>query len=156
MPEATLIDADRPLALLPVRLETRFFGQELRVRIYPDTIHIDTHEPELTADEMEWGRHFHELVWRASHEDDRQQAAWAQLAGRFGAERAAWIALQLTPVNGTDRPATPLGPGDPISHTASVPHHTDPAGRSIPINLDSCSEDQPPARPMDRDRLSRQ
>ena len=56
-------DPARPLVLFPVRLETRFFPQsdgssELRVRVYPDKVHIDTHEPELTEDELTWGRHF--------------------------------------------------------------------------------------------------
>jgi len=69
MAEAPLINADRPLVLFPVRLETRFFGQELRVRIYPDKIHVDTHEPELTADELEWGKHFHTVLWSAATEE---------------------------------------------------------------------------------------
>jgi hypothetical protein len=38
----------RPVVLFPVRLETRFFpladgSSELRVRVYPDKIHIDSH-----------------------------------------------------------------------------------------------------------------
>ena len=44
----------RPVVLFPVRMETRFFPQtdgsvELCVRVYPDAIHVDSHEPELTA-----------------------------------------------------------------------------------------------------------
>ena len=50
---------------VPVRVETRFFPQtdgsvELRVRVYPDAIPVNSHEPELTAEEVDWGQHFWE------------------------------------------------------------------------------------------------
>src|SRR5436190_21068857 len=90
-----LCKSDRPLALFPVRLETRFFAQpdgssELRVRVYPDKVHLDSHEPELTPDERDWGRHTWELVWRAGNDAQGQATAWRQLADRFGDARAAW------------------------------------------------------------------
>jgi hypothetical protein len=106
MPDPILLNGDRPLVLFPVRLETRFFGQELRVRVFPDTIHVDTHEPELTADEVQWGQHFHTLSWTAASEEARKDA-WRQLADRYGIERAAWIVRQLTPTNPAERPAKP-------------------------------------------------
>src|SRR5947209_15977162 len=80
----------RPVVLFPVRLETRFFPQadgssELRVRVYPDQVHIDSHEPGLTRDEITWGQHFWEQTWRAGNEEERRKAAWRQLADRFDA-----------------------------------------------------------------------
>ena len=106
MPDPLLLNGDRPLVLFPVRLETRFFGQELRIRVFPDKIHVDTHEPELTADEVEWGQHFHTLLWNATTEE-AQKNAWRQLADRYGAERASWIVRQLTPTNPAERPTKP-------------------------------------------------
>ena len=54
-----LLPTTSPVLLLPVRLETRFIdganGPELWVRIYPDQIAIDTHEPALTAAEQTAG-----------------------------------------------------------------------------------------------------
>ena len=106
MPEPLLLNGDRPLVLFPVRLETRFFGQELRIRVFPDKIHVDTHEPELTADEVEWGKHFHTLLWNATTEEARKDA-WQQLADRYGAARASWVVRQLTPTNPAERPTRP-------------------------------------------------
>src|SRR5215203_5491914 len=62
--------ADLPIALLPVRLETRFVPAgtqvDFCVRIYPDDLHIETHEPELLDTELIHGRHAWEQIWRAS------------------------------------------------------------------------------------------
>jgi hypothetical protein len=112
--------APRPVVLFPVRLETRFFPQtdgttELRVRVYPDTIHIDSHEPELTDDEVLWGRQYWEQTWRAATDKERRRAAWRQLADRFDAPRASWIARALEPENGGERPK------DPVSENESLP-----------------------------------
>ena len=53
-----------PILLLPVRIETRYVprtggGMNLRVRVYPDELHIDTHEPALMAAERAAGQAFH-------------------------------------------------------------------------------------------------
>jgi hypothetical protein len=100
-----------PLALFPVRLETRFrpiaWGwNELQIRVYPDKVHLDSHDPTLTADELAWGRRYWERWWRADDEAARRDA-WRTLAGRFGPERAAWVARALTPTNSAERPAVP-------------------------------------------------
>jgi hypothetical protein len=81
------LDARYPVALLPVRLETRFDGPLLRVRIYPDEIFADTHEPGLTPEERADGQAYVEAV----HAGGERQA-WAGLVGRWGAPRAAFVA----------------------------------------------------------------
>lgn len=48
------LDAKTPLLMLPINIETRFIDvnerqAELWVRIYPDQIAINSHEPELTT-----------------------------------------------------------------------------------------------------------
>ena len=130
---------ETPVLLLPTRLETRFADVsdpngpdvELKVRVYPDDIHVDTHERELTAEEVRWGVHFWEQVWWANHTGTPEEIraavpegvlgetdpsafpdgpaarhgavlerAWAQLAERFGPERAAWVKRELAPDTG--------------------------------------------------------
>ncbi len=111
-----LCPSDQPLVLLPVRLETRFFRQpdgshELRVRVYPDKVHLDAHETELTRAERDWGIHYWEQDWRAAGDSRARAAAWRQLADRYGAERAAWLVRVTRPANPHDRPATPVDTG---------------------------------------------
>jgi hypothetical protein len=105
-----LCKADRPLALFPVRLETRFFPQpdgssELRVRVYPDRIHIDSHEAELTQTEKTWGQHYWTQIFRAGDDVQAQKDAWRQLADRYDPQRAAWIVRLLRPTNLASRTA---------------------------------------------------
>jgi hypothetical protein len=97
----------RPIALLPVRLETRWrratanAGPQLWVRIYPDDIGIATHEKVLTDLEVERGQAYWSSVRAANKNADGEAAAWRALADRCGANRAAWVAKQTKPVNWT-------------------------------------------------------
>jgi hypothetical protein len=101
------LDARTPLLMLPVNIETRFMdisaGQsELWVRIYPDQIAINTHEPELTEQEVTDGKEYWNAVWRAGKPPTSLEvlkAAWRGLAQKHEPPRAAWIALQMTPQN---------------------------------------------------------
>jgi hypothetical protein len=116
----------QPAVLFPVRLETRFFPQadgssELRVRVYPDKVHIDSHERGLIEDELTWGRHFWEQTWRAGNDEERRKSAWRQLADRFDPPRAAWVARALKPLNPEDRPANPISPDQPLPKPVRFP-----------------------------------
>jgi hypothetical protein len=117
---ATLAPSDAPLLMLPVRLETRFFPtpdvamQELRVRIYPDQVHVDSHEPGLSEEEARWGKHFWELMWRAGRDEAAERLAWQQLSDRFDPQRAAWIARALSPTNSADWPTAPIPEDKPL------------------------------------------
>ena len=102
------LPTDVPLVLLPVRLEAHFrrvgAATELLVRIYPDEVHVDSHEVRLTASEIEWGQHFWTETWLTGDDTPGTRAAWSQLVDRFGAPRAAYIADALTPSNLNKRP----------------------------------------------------
>jgi hypothetical protein len=113
------LPASTPLLLLPVNLETRFMtsaagAPELWVRIYPDPIAINAHEPELTQQEITDGQAYWDVVWRAGKPPasiDTVKAPWRGLAQRYGSPRAAWIAARMTPSNIAQQPvaATPVG-----------------------------------------------
>jgi hypothetical protein len=121
------LDARTPLLLLPVHIQTRFIdpansatGQianvqsELWVRIYPDQIAINSHEPELTAQENADGQAYWNAVWVTGNPPanlDDAKAPWRLLASRYGPQRAAWIALALTPTNLSLQPLVPVPPG---------------------------------------------
>jgi hypothetical protein len=100
-----LVSAAEPILLLPVRLETRWKmtapgSRELLIRIYPDDVHSDTFERELTEEEETWGDTYWQQTGAATNDEERR-AAWAQLTGRFGPARAAWVALATDPAGTT-------------------------------------------------------
>ncbi|NUP24396.1 MAG: hypothetical protein HOZ81_51755, partial [Streptomyces sp.] len=113
------LDADVPLMLAPVRLETRLQPDggrpdTLLVRIFPDDIHVESHEPLPTDGEVQQGKRYWRTVFRAGRSEnpagDRARlrlGAWEQLRGTLGAARGRWIVTVLTPT-ADDRPELPL------------------------------------------------
>jgi hypothetical protein len=103
--EAAELSAAYPIALLPVKIQTRFLPvgrpTELLVRIYPDEIVSDTHEPALTAAELASGHAY----WTDSWQPQDEEEAWQALLRRYPATRAAWVVRETTPTNLATRPA---------------------------------------------------
>src|SRR5215207_2592074 len=100
-PNVAAIAGNVPIALLPLRLETRFFNNatELRVRVFPDQVHVDAHEPELTSAERDAGMTYWRARFASPDPATRATSPWATLAGSIGAPRAAWVVRALTPTN---------------------------------------------------------
>lgn len=108
-----VLDPAVPLVLLPVGIETRFTyvdGQpdELLVRVLPDEVHVQSHEPELTEGELRQGRDYWTAFFRAGRDPAREASAWAMLARGLGEARATWVRTQLTPENLDERPGEPV------------------------------------------------
>src|SRR6476620_1365703 len=126
-------DNDVPFLLLPVRLETRFAetaagARELLIRVYPDDVFIDTHEPELTDAEITAGRAYWNAAWAQQPPSWDEDAARQLVAGHVP-ERAAWIATATRPTNVDSGDATPQFPDVPTrdaswtraAHTTVLP-----------------------------------
>src|SRR5207237_8067493 len=90
------------------RVETRFATGEvglplLKVRIYPDELHVDNLDRGVDADEAAAGRAYWNTVWHTP--DPLPPDSWAQLVTSVGAARAEWVAHALTPTNLAERGA---------------------------------------------------
>jgi hypothetical protein len=120
-----LLPEDAPVVLLPVRLETRFVtdaeGSGLLVRIYPDDIHVEDHQPELTDGEVAAAGAYWQLVWRAGRSDRAaERRAFEQLAGRIGVTRAGYVA-NVTRPDDAARPADSVPEGTPLPAEPVLP-----------------------------------
>jgi hypothetical protein len=126
------LEATAPIVLLPVRIETRFAAAatttttktatttvtgattsvqrervsaptaQLLVRMYPDEIAADSHEPQLSAAEQAAG----DAYWTAATAAGgvEQLSAWQTLLQTYSSQRAAWIVRVRDPKAAT--PAT--------------------------------------------------
>lgn len=80
-----------PILLLPVRLETRFKGNQLWVRVYPDDVSIDMFEPMLSVTEVESAKQYWLSVFQGQPFEDQLRGAWRGLVASHGSGRATWI-----------------------------------------------------------------
>jgi hypothetical protein len=96
-----------PLAMLPVRIETRFgtvggdrkSRRQLWVRIYPDDCSIDTFEPTLSSTEVENAKRYWMRIWRAGGVEADERAAWRDLVAAHGSGRTGFIVDEYKPAS---------------------------------------------------------
>ncbi len=95
------LDGGHPVAMLPVRLETRYDGPtRLRVRVFPDQMHVDAHDPAFTSDETEAAHWYWTHRWQAGLDDEEAaRSAWQELTRRFRPSRAAYLVQAAGPTN---------------------------------------------------------
>ncbi len=92
---ATALARGWPLGLLPVRLETRYQHDTLLVRIFPDEIHVDSHDPGVTDAERSAWEQFRKAL-EATNDTPPMLDLWLRLARDVGTSRALYLASQRT------------------------------------------------------------
>jgi hypothetical protein len=115
------LDATMPVVMLPVRLETRYVGRELLIRVYPDLSHADAHATGLSEDEQRAGALFWEAYFRAGNQRDARLAAFSWLTSLLGAQRATYVARSLRPKNLERAPAQPTPATEPLPVKPELP-----------------------------------
>ncbi len=131
-----------PLLLLPVRLETSFRGNELRIRVFPDQIHVDSFDPRLTEDEEAAG-----LIYLKTQENGRSRSEVrddldatlgpirAQLVANL-ADNGGATALKMESDGGLNHHAVARGlPKKLIAHGMSGGRGFTTQGREIPLEV---------------------
>lgn len=72
-----------PVLLFPLKIETRFVGEELWLRVFPDEAFLQSHDPNLTQEELSDRQVYHAA--------GNKKEAWENLVGKYGAYRAAYL-----------------------------------------------------------------
>jgi hypothetical protein len=90
------LPATEPIVLFPVRLETRFDGTQLKLRVFPDEVCLNTHETALTQAEYDAGQDYYEKL----NEGTIETELWRDIVARFGVQRSAYILREMLPVFG--------------------------------------------------------
>ncbi|MEM1349199.1 MAG: hypothetical protein AAGI01_11630, partial [Myxococcota bacterium] len=89
------LSVNTPAALLPLRLETKFGGapgaRALIVRIFPDDVHVDAHNPSVGEDEAAYAREYFDAR-DAATDAAVERALWEQFTRVVGDKRATYLA----------------------------------------------------------------
>ncbi len=75
-----------PILLFPLKIETRFVGDELWIRVFPDSVFLQSHNPNLSGVEKADAVAFKSLSSTAE-----KKQTWEELVSKHGVYRASWI-----------------------------------------------------------------
>lgn len=95
------LEQDQILCLLPVRLETKFFAADgagqrrLMIRIFPDDIHVDTHNSVLSLEEQLIALTYRQR-FDATSDQALHVALWHQFCALVGSSRASYLGKLTT------------------------------------------------------------
>ena len=113
------LDGAIPIVLVPLRVQTRFRhdqdgGTTLLIRVYPDDVAVQRHEPRLSESERRAGK----LFWNAAAvsadpDEPTRRTVWRGIVARFNLRRAAWIIKATNP--------NALQGGDTLDEPVRVP-----------------------------------
>jgi hypothetical protein len=94
------LPANAPFVMFPIRIETRFGttpapnpAPALLLRVYPDEIFLDTHEPRLTREEIDAAKSY----FNETDTIQEQPEHWRELIHDMSPERAAWVLRAMQP-----------------------------------------------------------
>jgi hypothetical protein len=100
------LSAAIPIVFFPVRLETRFDRTTapgvLKVRIYPDDIFFDTHETELTREEVTAAKTYYDTLGKDVGLLHAEQPLWDHITRTMSPERATYVLRVMAPTRDGD------------------------------------------------------
>src|SRR4051794_39535602 len=102
LPPFRELDVKLPIVMLPVRLETRYFQinsdlVELRIRIFPSSVHVTSSRPGIDAPERDETIVYWKTRKASGDTSPATDAAWQRMVQLFGDARAQYLRRILTP-----------------------------------------------------------
>jgi hypothetical protein len=93
------LKAGKPVLCLPLRIETRFANPEkprLLLRIYPERIFVDAHDPRLSKRETEIAQSMAKVVFKKEVSDAEKINIWQECIDTVGPHRARYLAQRIS------------------------------------------------------------
>lgn len=98
------MDDGYPVLFFPIRIETKFVGTKLYIRVFPDEIFVKNLEQDLTETEKEESKNFWDKMYQIDRSKDTSEekttektTCVSQIIDVLGRDRAAWALKKTWP-----------------------------------------------------------